>query len=144
MCSFLGSFTHLLYLSEECLCGINSTQDASISYLICLKDMHIILLFFTYKHLSDFWCRDYLSPSDIMGRYPHLVVIGTGLTFGYLVVWQLCLNLKNCLLFLFFFLFNSYSSIQAVLCLIFFGVHFSWLPFITVIILGWWLSVEFV
>ncbi|RDX65421.1 Choline/ethanolaminephosphotransferase 1, partial [Mucuna pruriens] len=28
---------------------------------------------------------DYLSPSDIMGRYPHLVVIGTGLTFGYLV-----------------------------------------------------------
>ncbi|KAL9325138.1 hypothetical protein ACSQ67_005783 [Phaseolus vulgaris] len=28
---------------------------------------------------------DYLSPSDIMGRYPHLVIIGTGLTFGYLV-----------------------------------------------------------
>ncbi|CAJ1932155.1 unnamed protein product [Sphenostylis stenocarpa] len=28
---------------------------------------------------------DYLSPSDIVGRYPHLVVIGTGLTFGYLV-----------------------------------------------------------
>ncbi|KAK3421774.1 choline/ethanolaminephosphotransferase 1 [Eucalyptus grandis] len=28
---------------------------------------------------------DYLSPSDIMGRYPHLVVIGTGLAFGFLV-----------------------------------------------------------
>ncbi|KAF7827897.1 choline/ethanolaminephosphotransferase 1 [Senna tora] len=28
---------------------------------------------------------DYLSPSDIMGKYPHLVIIGTGLAFGYLV-----------------------------------------------------------
>ncbi|XP_057421733.1 choline/ethanolaminephosphotransferase 1-like [Lotus japonicus] len=28
---------------------------------------------------------DYLSPSDIIGSYPHLVIIGTGLAFGYLV-----------------------------------------------------------
>ncbi|KAK9934869.1 hypothetical protein M0R45_021998 [Rubus argutus] len=28
---------------------------------------------------------DYLSPSDIMRNYPHLVVLGTGLAFGYLV-----------------------------------------------------------
>ncbi|OMO75502.1 CDP-alcohol phosphatidyltransferase [Corchorus capsularis] len=28
---------------------------------------------------------DYLSPSDIMGSYPHLVVLGTGLAFGFLV-----------------------------------------------------------
>ncbi|KAG6712700.1 hypothetical protein I3842_05G115400 [Carya illinoinensis] len=28
---------------------------------------------------------DYLSPSDIMGNYPHLVVLGTGLAFGFLV-----------------------------------------------------------
>ncbi|XP_015894256.1 choline/ethanolaminephosphotransferase 1 [Ziziphus jujuba] len=28
---------------------------------------------------------DYLSPSDIMGNYPHLVVVGTGLAFGFLV-----------------------------------------------------------
>ncbi|KAL1317790.1 hypothetical protein HN51_069982 [Arachis hypogaea] len=28
---------------------------------------------------------DYLSPSDIIRSYPHLVIIGTGLTFGYLV-----------------------------------------------------------
>ncbi|KAJ7961797.1 Choline/ethanolaminephosphotransferase 1 [Quillaja saponaria] len=28
---------------------------------------------------------DYLSPSDIMGNYPHLVIIGTGLAFGFLV-----------------------------------------------------------
>ncbi|KAK9288363.1 hypothetical protein L1049_016816 [Liquidambar formosana] len=28
---------------------------------------------------------DYLSPSDIMRNYPHLVVVGTGLAFGFLV-----------------------------------------------------------
>ncbi|XVF03084.1 hypothetical protein REPUB_Repub04eG0230200 [Reevesia pubescens] len=28
---------------------------------------------------------DYLSPSDIIGNYPHLVVLGTGLAFGFLV-----------------------------------------------------------
>uniref|UniRef100_A0A5B7BV16 Putative choline/ethanolaminephosphotransferase 1 n=1 Tax=Davidia involucrata TaxID=16924 RepID=A0A5B7BV16_DAVIN len=28
---------------------------------------------------------DYLSPYDIMGNYPHLVVMGTGLAFGFLV-----------------------------------------------------------
>ncbi|KAK7392877.1 hypothetical protein VNO78_21327 [Psophocarpus tetragonolobus] len=28
---------------------------------------------------------DYLSPSDIFGKYPHLVIMGSGLTFGYLV-----------------------------------------------------------
>ncbi|CAN0876688.1 Choline/ethanolaminephosphotransferase 1 [Linum grandiflorum] len=27
----------------------------------------------------------YLSPSDIMGNYPHLVVLGTGLAFGFVV-----------------------------------------------------------
>ncbi|KAL2927379.1 Choline/ethanolaminephosphotransferase 1 [Bienertia sinuspersici] len=29
--------------------------------------------------------KDYLSPSDIFGNYPHLVVMGTGLAFGFLV-----------------------------------------------------------
>ncbi|CAN1127267.1 Choline/ethanolaminephosphotransferase 1 [Linum perenne] len=28
---------------------------------------------------------DYLSPSDVMRNYPHLVVLGTGLAFGFLV-----------------------------------------------------------
>ncbi|XP_021759778.1 choline/ethanolaminephosphotransferase 1 isoform X2 [Chenopodium quinoa] len=28
---------------------------------------------------------DYLSPSDLIGTYPHLVVVGTGLAFGFLV-----------------------------------------------------------
>lgn len=31
-------------------------------------------------------CRDYLSPEDIIRNYPHLVIIGTGLAFGFLVV----------------------------------------------------------
>lgn len=34
--------------------------------------------------------RDYLSTSDIMGNYPHLVIVGTGLAFGFLVVRYLC------------------------------------------------------
>ncbi|KAI5579592.1 hypothetical protein BDE02_08G098500 [Populus trichocarpa] len=28
---------------------------------------------------------DYLSPSDLMSNYPHLVILGTGLAFGFLV-----------------------------------------------------------
>ncbi|KAL6566421.1 hypothetical protein OROGR_002036 [Orobanche gracilis] len=28
---------------------------------------------------------DYLSPTDVMGNYPHLVVVGSGLAFGFLV-----------------------------------------------------------
>ncbi|KAA8532796.1 hypothetical protein F0562_032829 [Nyssa sinensis] len=28
---------------------------------------------------------DYLSPNDIIGNYPHLVIVGTGLAFGFLV-----------------------------------------------------------
>ncbi|ONH90987.1 hypothetical protein PRUPE_8G087200 [Prunus persica] len=34
----------------------------------------------------EFWHgMGYLSPADIMGNYPHLVIVGTGLAFGYLV-----------------------------------------------------------
>ncbi|KAL5078415.1 hypothetical protein RYX36_017399 [Vicia faba] len=42
---------------------------------------------------------DYLSPSDIIASYPHLVVMGTGLAFGYLVVryLQLKSEKKYCL-----------------------------------------------
>ncbi|KAE9447337.1 hypothetical protein C3L33_20781, partial [Rhododendron williamsianum] len=34
---------------------------------------------------SYLFCRDYLSPNDLMGTYPHLVILGTGLAFGFLV-----------------------------------------------------------
>ena len=40
----------------------------------------------SFHNGSYFLCRDYLSPSDIMGNYPHLVILGTGLAFGFLVV----------------------------------------------------------
>lgn len=30
--------------------------------------------------------RDWMSPSDLTGNYPHMVVMGTGLAFGFLVV----------------------------------------------------------
>lgn len=33
-----------------------------------------------------FLCRSYLSPSDIMRNQPHLLIIGTGFAFGFLVV----------------------------------------------------------
>ena len=32
--------------------------------------------------------RSYLSPSDIMRTQPHLLIIGTGFAFGFLVVWH--------------------------------------------------------
>ncbi|RYR79219.1 hypothetical protein Ahy_A01g004045 isoform B [Arachis hypogaea] len=35
--------------------------------------------------MSDLLRRDHLSPSDIMGNHPCLVIIGTGLAFGFLV-----------------------------------------------------------
>lgn len=40
-----------------------------------------------YLDLKDHClCRDYLSPYDIMVNYPYMVVLGTGLAFGFLVV----------------------------------------------------------
>ncbi|KAL0380694.1 UNVERIFIED_CONTAM: Choline/ethanolaminephosphotransferase 2 [Sesamum angustifolium] len=35
--------------------------------------------------LSGVLVWDYLSPSDLMGNYPHLVIVGIGLAFGFLV-----------------------------------------------------------
>ncbi|KAI8533071.1 hypothetical protein RHMOL_Rhmol11G0267600 [Rhododendron molle] len=34
---------------------------------------------------SYLFSRDYLSPNDLMGTYPHSVILGTGLAFGFLV-----------------------------------------------------------
>jgi hypothetical protein len=58
---------------------------------VCLGNMHIPFFLFCVYKLWWFWCRDYLSPSDIIASYPHLVVSGTGLAFGYLVVRYLFL-----------------------------------------------------
>ena len=61
--------------------------------------VHVLLLVLSYLSLSltyshsliePYWSscpsRDYLSPIDLIGNYPHLVVLGTGLAFGFLVV----------------------------------------------------------
>jgi len=70
-----------------------------------------------------------------MGRYPHLVVIGTGLTFGYLVVRWLFFKFENLLAFLFLFLLIRTNCL--FLCHVFFGAHFSsWLASTGVIIIG--------
>ncbi|PKI53151.1 hypothetical protein CRG98_026456 [Punica granatum] len=47
-------------------------------YKFYLKTLSLCITF-------DELCRDYLSPSDLMGRYPHLVILATGLAFGFLV-----------------------------------------------------------
>lgn len=39
--------------------------------------------------VSFYHCRSYLSPSDIMHSHPHLLIIGTGFAFGFLVVSSL-------------------------------------------------------
>ena len=90
---FVGSFTHLLSLWEECLCGITQFKMHCFFPGLFGWYAHSIFLFFlfcVYK-LWWYWCRDYLSPSDIIASYPHLVVSGTGLAFGYLVVRYLFL-----------------------------------------------------
>ncbi|KAK3421775.1 hypothetical protein EUGRSUZ_G02395 [Eucalyptus grandis] len=45
----------------------------------------VLFLMIAFAVIPTVTFKDYLSPSDIMGRYPHLVVIGTGLAFGFLV-----------------------------------------------------------
>uniref|UniRef100_A0A803LK66 Transposase MuDR plant domain-containing protein n=1 Tax=Chenopodium quinoa TaxID=63459 RepID=A0A803LK66_CHEQI len=42
-----------------------------------------VLVWYSSLTFTCFW--DYLSPSDLIGTYPHLVVVGTGLAFGFLV-----------------------------------------------------------
>ena len=54
----------------------------------------------TGHKLSAFPYRAFWSPSDIMRNYPHLLIVGTGFAFGFLVVRlllliQLTYNLKN-------------------------------------------------
>ncbi|KAK1308811.1 hypothetical protein QJS10_CPA09g01668 [Acorus calamus] len=41
--------------------------------------------FYNFPILNNYMCRCYLSPSDIMRNYPHLLIVGTGFAFGYLV-----------------------------------------------------------
>ncbi|XP_042505073.1 choline/ethanolaminephosphotransferase 1-like [Macadamia integrifolia] len=48
--------------------------------------LHALAMLFPFAVLlGGVLVWDYLSPNDIMGNYPHLFVLGTGLAFGFLV-----------------------------------------------------------
>lgn len=57
-----------------------------VSLVICSSDLRS----FSPSLLKIVWIlfryRDYLSPINLIETYPHLVVLGTGLAFGFLVV----------------------------------------------------------
>ncbi|XP_074282614.1 choline/ethanolaminephosphotransferase 1-like [Silene latifolia] len=57
---------------------------------------------------------DYLSPINLIGTYPHLVVVGTGLAFGFLVVSKwLCGYLISeiiCKWLIFLFILNLFND----------------------------------
>lgn len=96
---FLVSFTLLLYSWEEWQFGMTQIY---FMFFTCFS-----LKFadgFTYCYF--FKCRDYLSPSDLIGNYPHLVILGTGLAFGFLVVRYFVFQCDYSIqwIFLFFFL----------------------------------------
>lgn len=85
------------------------------------------------EHISlhnggHFLCRDYLSPSDIMGSYPHLVIAGTGLAFGFLVVRFLWLCIEGTIEFLLLYLFLApiHSSFLSCFCFLFYNIS-NWL-----------------
>ncbi|KAD7479895.1 hypothetical protein E3N88_03031 [Mikania micrantha] len=48
-----------------------------------LNALAMVINIFCHEILCFF--RDCMSPSDLMGNYPHMVVMGTGLAFGFLV-----------------------------------------------------------
>jgi len=85
-------FLHWIILSLAALsfCG-------SLSWSTCLvwiNNSHYLHPIFYVLSLFYFYlwetfkppCRSFLSPSDIMKNHPHLVIIGTGFAFGFLVV----------------------------------------------------------
>lgn len=45
------------------------------------------------KNIHGFLCRCYLSPDDVVRNHPHLLIIGAGFAFGFLVVrFTYCCN----------------------------------------------------
>lgn len=77
---FVFSLAHLLCSWEESCCGM------LLSMLVLHGQLKDYSLSYVVNYGSYLLCRDYLSPEDIIRNYPHLVIIGTGLAFGFLVV----------------------------------------------------------
>ncbi|KAK1261239.1 hypothetical protein QJS04_geneDACA001982 [Acorus gramineus] len=83
--------------------------------------------FYNFPILYNYMRRCYLSPSDIMRNYPHLLIVGTGFAFGYLVgrmiLAHLCdepkgLKTGMCLVrnSYYVFLNNLFFSYESALC----------------------------
>ncbi|XP_071734644.1 choline/ethanolaminephosphotransferase 1-like isoform X1 [Rutidosis leptorrhynchoides] len=56
---------------------VQSRKGSMLNALAMLVPFCVLLV------LIIFW--DWMSPSDLTGKYPHMVVLGTGLAFGFLV-----------------------------------------------------------
>ena len=103
-----------LYPFTVLLGGVLVWYDSNLLYVFstCFSLKHAYG--FTYWHY--FKCRDYLSPSDIMGNYPHLVVLGTGLAFGFLVVRYLCFSVTTPFSGIFYFSFSELNCFYKNCC----------------------------
>ncbi|MED6149807.1 Cholinephosphotransferase 1 [Stylosanthes scabra] len=60
------------------VCNLVRTKNGSVTRALAMLYPFVVLI-------GAVLLWDHLSPSDIMGNYPHLVIIGTGLAFGFLV-----------------------------------------------------------
>ncbi|KAG6765770.1 hypothetical protein POTOM_029827 [Populus tomentosa] len=81
--SSMGSFVPLV--SMNCLVSnvYKVVQARKGSMLLALAMLYPFVVL-----VGGVLLWDYLSPSDLMSNYPHLVILGTGLAFGFLV-WVL-------------------------------------------------------
>ncbi|KAF8378632.1 hypothetical protein HHK36_029981 [Tetracentron sinense] len=86
-CWVVGSTLWEVYaifeLGAICICVYNVykvVRARKVSMLLALAMLFPFILL-----LGGVLAWDYLSPSDIMGNYPHLVIVGTGFAFGFQV-----------------------------------------------------------
>lgn len=86
--AFKICLTHLVCLLTALpLCGTLGRSACLVWVTLCyLFSCLISFLIFAFMFVFSPLCRDYLSPAEIIRKYPHFVVLGTGLAFGFLVV----------------------------------------------------------
>ncbi|KAE8658878.1 Choline/ethanolaminephosphotransferase 1 [Hibiscus syriacus] len=75
------SHSSLLYIIDASVQNVHKVVQAQKgSMLLALAMLYPFVVL-----MGGVLVWDYLSLSDIMGNYPHLVIVGTGLAFGFLV-----------------------------------------------------------